>query len=375
MERSGKNEFSAFDLKCMRRAIRLARRGEGKVSPNPLVGAVVAIGGSVLGEGWHKSYGGPHAEANAINAAAGQDLRGASLYCTLEPCAFSSPEKHQPPCAGLIIKSGIRRVVIANRDPNPLVNGKGIRALRKAGIEVETGLLEKEGEELNRAFFTYHRLGRPYVHIKIAQSLDGKISAGEKGPRWITCEESRKIVHIMRSRYDAVLIGKGTALADDPELTVRLARGRNPLRVLLDSRLALPLGANLLYDGASTLIFCADGIAPKRKIGALRKMGATVIALPGYSKEKGLPLAAALTALGEQGVRSVLVEGGEKVFSSFLREGLWDRLSVFIAPVVFGGGKPCVSDSLTRYIQPGNITVKKTGSDILIEGDNVYRNS
>ncbi|MCL1817990.1 MAG: bifunctional diaminohydroxyphosphoribosylaminopyrimidine deaminase/5-amino-6-(5-phosphoribosylamino)uracil reductase RibD [Spirochaetaceae bacterium] len=382
MERGEKNGFSAFDLQCMKRALRLARRGEGRVSPNPLVGAVVARGGRVLGEGWHRRYGGPHAEAMALAAvrAAGEDTAGADLYCTLEPCAFTSPEKHQPPCTDLVRKSGIRRVVIANKDPNPRVNGKGIRTLRKAGIQVETGLLSAQGEELNRAFFTFQRLGRPFVHLKIAQSLDGKIAAlkAGRGPQWITGGESRKIVHRMRGCCDAVLIGKGTALADDPELTVRHTRGRNPARVVLDSRLALPLGAKLLAqdEPQKTIIFCAAG-ADKRKIQALKSRGARVIPLPKNRGGKGLSLRAALAALGETGARSVLVEGGEKVFSSFLREGLWDRLSVFIAPLILGTGKPCVAGlagSLARAIRPENVTIRKTGNDILFEGDNVYRN-
>ncbi|GMO51339.1 MAG: hypothetical protein Pg6C_16030 [Treponemataceae bacterium] len=237
--------FSEFDKKCMARAMTLARRGAGKTSPNPLVGAVVAKNGAALGEGWHKQYGGKHAEAEALDAAraAGFSPKGADIYCTLEPCCFTSPQKHQPPCTDLLIKSGIRRAIIANLDPNPRVNGQGAEKLRRAGIIVENGLLTREGEALNEGFFTFQRLGRPFVRLKIAQSLDGRIACASGDSRWITDEAARKIVHKMRARHDAVLIGRGTVLADDPELTVRLVRGHNPLRVVLDSRLAVPPAA------------------------------------------------------------------------------------------------------------------------------------
>jgi diaminohydroxyphosphoribosylaminopyrimidine deaminase/5-amino-6-(5-phosphoribosylamino)uracil reductase len=387
--------FSEFDRACMKRAFTLARRGEGATSPNPLVGAVIARGGRVIGEGWHKRCGGLHAEAEAFQAAlrAGESLAGADLYCTLEPCCFTSPEKRQPPCAQSIIKNGIRRVVIANQDPHPLVSGKGVLLLKKAGITVESGLFAEEGEELNRAFFTFQRLGRPFVHLKIAQTLDGKIAAhgsaktGKNSgltphPNWITDEAARKIVHKMRARYDAVLVGRGTVLADDPELTVRLTRGRNPLRVVLDSCLNMSLSAKLLHlpDPEKTLIVCGAG-ASLKKMAAIRNTGADVLPLkiPRKAKDKaGLPPAAVLAALGKRGVRSVLVEGGEKIFSSFLREGLWDRLSVFIAPLILGNGVPCVSGlgigSLAEALRPGNIRIQKIGNQILFEGENVYRN-
>jgi diaminohydroxyphosphoribosylaminopyrimidine deaminase/5-amino-6-(5-phosphoribosylamino)uracil reductase len=372
--------FSDFDRACMRRAFALARRGQGKTSPNPLVGAVVARRGRIIGEGWHERYGGPHAEARAIAAAscAGRNPAGADLYCTLEPCCFVSPEKHQPPCTGLIIQNGIRRVVVANTDPHPGVNGRGLSLLREAGIEVENGLLAGWGEDLNRGFFTWHRIGRPYIHIKIAQTLDGKIAAPGGKDRQITDGAARKIVHRLRARYDAVLIGRGTAAADDPELTVRLAAGRDPFRVVLDSRLRLPLSAKLLAlpEREKTLIVCCASADPE-KMRKILQGGSQVIALEGGG-QGGLPLRAALAALGGRGIRSVLVEGGEKIFSSFLREGLWDRLSVFLAPLILGGGKPAISrlgrDSLSQALRPQNITIKRIGNQILFEGENVYRN-
>jgi diaminohydroxyphosphoribosylaminopyrimidine deaminase/5-amino-6-(5-phosphoribosylamino)uracil reductase len=374
--------FSEFDIKCMKRALALARRGEGGASPNPMVGAVIARGGRVLGEGWHKRYGDLHAEARAFEAvrAAGEDPAGADLYCTLEPCCFTSPEKHQPPCTDLIIKNRIRRVVIANTDPHPQVNGNGVTLLREAGIAVETGLLADAGEELNSVFFTWQRLGRPFVHVKIAQTLDGKIAAAGAGDNRITDEAARKIVHRMRVRYDAVIVGRGTVLADDPELTARLASGRNPVRVVLDSRLSLPLSAKIFHlpDAEKTVVVCSPD-ADGQKMKALRDTGAAALPLEIPRGADGLPPASVLAALGYRGIRSVLVEGGQKIFSSFLAAGLWDRLSVFIAPVILGGGLPCVSglgiDSIGSALRPGGIKIQKIGDQIRFEGKNVYRDS
>jgi riboflavin-specific deaminase-like protein len=244
---------------------------------------------------------------------------------------------------------------------------------------VESGLLAEMGEDLNRGFFTWQRRGRPFVHIKIAQTLDGKIAAARGAAKQITDEAARKIVHSLRARYDAVLIGRGTALADDPELTVRLVRGRNPFRVVLDSTLRLPLSARLLRlpEREKTLVVCSSAANPE-KMRKLRASGAGVIPLPPKGGTEGLPLGAVLAALGERGIRSVLVEGGGGIFSSFLREGLWDRLSVFLAPLILGSGKAAVSrlgrDSLDQALRLENIVLKKIGNQILFEGENVYRN-
>ncbi|MDR2588510.1 MAG: bifunctional diaminohydroxyphosphoribosylaminopyrimidine deaminase/5-amino-6-(5-phosphoribosylamino)uracil reductase RibD [Spirochaetales bacterium] len=376
--------FSLQDSLFMRRAISLARRGEGKTSPNPLVGALLVKGGVILGEGWHRRFGALHAEAEAVRAALskGHSLTGASLYCTLEPCCFTSPEKHQPPCTDLIVQSGIRRVIIANTDPHRRVNGRGIRLLEGAGLVVETGLLAQEAEELNPGFFTFHRRGRPYVHLKIAQSLDGGIAAGGGDARWITGESCRKIVHRLRASLDAVLVGRGTAQADDPELTVRLVRGRNPLRVVLDSRLLLSPAARLfqLPDRGKTLIVHSRA-APVGRAKKIQKSGAALVSIETSPEEKrcGLPLCKVLAALGERGVRSVLVEGGAEVFGSFLREGLWDKISVFIAPILLGKGRKCVeapgAASVAGALHLKNVVIKKIGNYILMEGHNVYGNN
>jgi len=364
----------------MARSITLARRGMGKTSPNPLVGAVIAKNKKIIGEGWHRLYGGKHAEAEALDKvlAAGMSPEGADLYCTLEPCCFTAPNKHQPPCTERIISSRIRRVFIANMDPNPKVNGAGVRILEKAGITVQAGLLAAEGESLNEGFFTFQRLGRPFVRLKIAQSLDGRIAAAGGDSRWITDENARRLVHRMRSRHDAVLIGCRTALADDPELTVRLVRGRNPLRVILDSRLSLPDSARLLTlpDKEKTLILCSAD-APRKKIAALQNRGVQVVPVNG-----GLSIQAVLTVLAERGVRSVLVEGGGAVFTSFLKEGLWDRLAVFTAPLVLGQGINAIGDLGIKAVKDAlhlhDVSIKTIGDQVLYEGSreesHVYRN-
>lgn len=384
--------FSRADEAHMRRALALAARGTGNASPNPLVGAVIVRDGRVIGEGWHRRYGEKHAEAEAVDAAsaAGESVAGADMYCTLEPCCFTGPGKHQPPCTDLIVSSGIRRLFLANRDPHPAVNGEGIRVLRQAGVEVFTGLLENRGEELNEGFFTYQRLCRPFVHLKIAQSLDGRIAAGSGDAKWITDETARRRVHRMRARYDAVLIGSGTAAADDPELTVRMVRGRNPARVVLDSRLSLPETSKLLAlpDRDKTLIVCGAGADPAR-IRKLEEAGVTVLTLPQEAAasagglparpaDGGLPLGAVLEALAGRGIRSVLVEGGSKIFTAFLREGLWDRISIFIAPILMGGGVDAVGslgvERVRDALRLGKVRVRRLGDQLLVEGRNVYGN-
>lgn len=381
-------DFSDFDRKCMTRAFTLARRGTGKTAPNPLVGAVIAKHGRIIGEGWHRQYGGKHAEAAALDAVleSGESPEGADLYCTLEPCCFTAPDKHQPPCTDRIIKSGIRRVLIANRDPNPKVNGEGVRILDQAGIAVQSGLLASAGERLNEGFFTFHRLGRPFIRVKIAQSLDGRIATKGGDSRWITDEAARRLVHRLRNSHDAVLIGRGTALKDDPELTVRLVRGRNPLRVVLDSRLSLPDSARLLSlpDKEKTLIFCTEEANPER-IDQLRDRGIQVIPVRGEGRA-GLSLQGVLAVLAERGVRSVLVEGGSTIFTAFLKEGLWDGLAVFIAPLLIGQGISALGDlgigTVKEALRFQDVSLRPLGDQLLFEGRrislqeeaHVYRN-
>ena len=382
--------FSPFDFSCMKRAFSLAGRGAGKTSPNPMVGAVLVKDGRIIGEGWHRRHGEAHAEAEAVKAAlaAGFSPADAVLYCTLEPCCFKAPDKLQPPCCELVIKSGIKKVYIANLDPNARVSGKGVKQLAAAGIEVKSGLCAEAGEELNRAFFTFHRLGRPFVHLKMAQTLDGKAAATDGSSRWISDETARRLVHRLRAFYDAVLIGSGTALADDPELTVRLVKGRSPHRVIIDSGLAISTKAKLfsLSDPKSAeepgknIIVHSDS-APARKAEKLRSLGATLIPLKA-EKAGILPLKEVLAELGKLRIQSVFVEGGASITSSFISGGLWDRLSLFIAPVLLGGGTDVISGlgikSMDQAMRFGNGVFRQIGSQVLFEvnregGANVHR--
>ncbi|MCD6129075.1 bifunctional diaminohydroxyphosphoribosylaminopyrimidine deaminase/5-amino-6-(5-phosphoribosylamino)uracil reductase RibD, partial [Candidatus Bipolaricaulota bacterium] len=259
----------------MRRALELARLGEGYTRPNPLVGAVVVKDGEVIAEGYHARYGGPHAEMVALSRA-GERARGADLYVNLEPCVHWGKT---PPCVDRIIAAGIRRVILAARDPNPLVNGKGVDKLRSAGIEVVEGVLREEAEKLNEIFFHWVKTQRPFVALKLAMSLDGKIASRTGKSRWITGEEARKKVHELRRRYAAVLVGVNTVLTDDPQLTVREVEGPQPLRIVLDSRGRIPLSAKVLSGEAPTLIATTQAM-PEEIEHKLREKGAEVWRLP-----------------------------------------------------------------------------------------------
>ncbi len=374
---------SDFDERMMARALSLAARGRGRVSPNPLVGAVVVRGGRVLAEGWHRAHGELHAEAAAIaaaRAAGHEDLSGATLYCNLEPCCYRSPEKRQPPCTEAILESGISRVVAANRDPNPRVDGAGFGILRKAGVEVVEGVLSARGEELNEAFFHSVRTGRPFVHLKLAQSLDGRVAAASGDSKWITDERARREVHRLRASCDAVLVGSGTVAADDPELNVRLCAGRDPLRVVLSSRLGIPLSAKLLRSGAAEKLVAFRAELPAGDPGAetvhvkenaLRLLGVRVFAVPA-GRDGGLDLGAVLEGLHSIGLRSVLVEGGPRVFTSFVRSGLYDKVSVFAAPMLIGEGRSAIGDLGVRRVAAAprlkRVRYKRIGDQMLILG-------
>lgn len=363
--------FTRSDEAFMRRALVLARRGAGRVSPNPLVGAVLVKDGRIVGEGWHRRYGGKHAETEAVEAAGGE-AAGAVLYCTLEPCCFRAPSKHQPPCTELIIQSRISRVVVANRDPHPLVDGEGLRQLRAAGISIASGLLAAEGERLNEGFFTSQRTGLPFVHLKLAQSLDGRIAAAGGDSRWITDEKARRLAHRLRAGHDAVLVGVGTVRSDDPLLTVRSVRGRNPLRLVLDSRLSIPDGARLLGlpDRDRTIIMHAAPPDSER----LALLGARGVRLVRVAADPAgrVEARAALAAMTGLGIRSLLVEGGAGVFTSFVRERLYDRISIFIAPILIGAGVPSLDELGVRLVRDSRrltgLRTRRIGDQLLVEG-------
>ena len=354
----------------MRECIVLARRGAGSVSPNPMVGCVIVKEGRVVGRGYHRRFGHAHAEREALRVA-GKTARGATLFVNLEPCSHYGKT---PPCVDAIVDAGIYAVIIGTKDPNPLVSGRGAQVLRKAGVRVENGVLEEESQKLNEAFFKYVRKGIPFVALKIAQTVDGKIATQSGESRWITSKEARTEVHRLRSQYDAVLVGAGTILADDPRLTVRHVRGRNPLRVLLDGRFRSPVDATLFANcrEARTIIFVSDAAyrAKRKKVSLLQKRGVEVISLP--SKRGRFSLRPMLRELGKRRVTSVLVEGGQQTYSEFLRHRLADKVFVFTAPKIFGDGVAAIgtlkTPSAAHSVLLTPYSIQKVGPDTLLTG-------
>lgn len=319
----------------MQRALALAAlRGEG-AHPNPRVGAVVVKNGRVVGEGAHERFGGPHAEVNALRAA-GSAARGSTVYVTLEPCSHYGKT---PPCANALVEAGVREVVAASGDPNPLVAGRGFALLRKAGIRVRTGVLRAEAEALNEAHFASHHLGRPLVTLKAGITLDGRIASASGLSRWITGEAAREEAHRLRASSDAVLVGIGTALSDDPGLDVRLQGWKRedgfPYRVVLDAGLRLPKGAKILRGPQKTLVFTSAQASLSRERSLVRA-GARVERVA--SRGGRLLLPAVLQSLLQTGVRRVLVEGGARIHGAFLRARLADRAALFVAPKLLGSG-------------------------------------
>ena len=334
------------DADFMRQAIALARRGLGRTSPNPPVGAVVVARGRVVGRGWHRRPGAAHGEAMALRAA-GARARGATLYVTLEPCNHHG---RTPPCTEAILAAGVRRVVFGARDPNPHVRGGGAARLRRAGVEVLGGVERVACEELIAGFVSLVRRGRPLVTLKLAATLDGRIATSSGDSRWISGPAARALVHRWRDEMDAVMVGLGTVLADDPRLTCRRRGGRDPLRVVVDSRLRIPLTARVLTKEAAPATLVASVTSRGRKLSALRARGATVLSLPGRGGR--VSLRRLLDALGQRGVATVLLEGGATLAAAALREGLVDRLHVFLAPRVIGGdGLPMLAPLGVRRLR------------------------
>ncbi len=351
----------ADDVRFMRRALRLAARATGRTSPNPLVGAVITRNGEIVGEGFHKATGEPHAEVNALRAAR-EHARGATLYTTLEPCAHTG---RTPPCVDAIREAGIARVVSALRDPDPRTDGKGFRALRAADIDVTVGVLDEEAKRLNEGFISRTTLGRPFVLVKLATTVDGRVAV--KGRRYLSGKTAQREVHRLRDRYDAVLVGSGTVLADDPALTVREVKGRDPLRVVVDTDARTPPTAKVVRakDPQRTLIFVARD-ADMRRVSRLRDSGVLVTTLP--RADGGLDLAAVLRWLAEKGVNTVLCEGGPKIASRLVATGLADRLLLIIAPIATGEG-PVAFSELGRIVEPHSVKVRRLGFDVAMEGD------
>ena len=371
--------MSVDDERYMGMALRLARRGLGRTRPNPAVGAVVVRGGRVVGRGWHARAGGPHAEVQAL-AIAGDRARGATLYVTLEPCAHSG---RTPPCTDAILTARVRRVVAAMRDPNPLVNGRGIALLRRRGVRVDVGCLEAEARELNAGFIKRVTTGLPLVALKAALTLDGRIATSSGESQWITGAAARRYTHRLRAESDAIAIGLGTVLADDPRLTVREAGARStatagPDRIVFDTMLRTPPAARLLRErGGRVLLVCAKD-APRARRERLERAGAFVLpvarARGGASRGAGggVALRAALRALAREGINTILLEGGSRLATSFLADRLVDRVALFYAPVMLGGANPLTRDlgieSLAHALRLRDMRWRQIGDDILVEG-------
>jgi diaminohydroxyphosphoribosylaminopyrimidine deaminase/5-amino-6-(5-phosphoribosylamino)uracil reductase len=322
----------AVDDVYMRRALELAERGRGLVAPNPLVGAVVVRDGEIVGEGWHEGPGTRHAEIMALEAA-GAGGSGSTLYVTLEPCSHVG---RTPPCAPSLVEAGVARVVAAMRDPNPLVDGRGLRILGEAGVPVDIGLMEREAERLNEAFVKHVRTGLPLVVLKMAASLDGRAAARDGSSRWITGTEARAEVHAMRAAADAILVGAGTALRDDPRLTVRDPSYAGPakLRVVVDGGGIVP-ETHRLFDAEAPTVVATTEAAPETRRQAWRDRGAEVMVLDEGSSH--VPLERLLTELVKRDIQHVLVEGGPTIAWEFVHRKLLDRLVLYLAPVLVGG--------------------------------------
>lgn len=323
-----------IDEKFMKIALQEARKAKGYTHPNPAVGAVIVKNGKIIGKGYHKKAGMPHAEREAIKDAKskGFDIAGSTMYVTLEPCCHYG---RTPPCTEAIIDSRIKRVVVATLDPNPQVAGKGVEILRKQGIQVETGILEKEARKLNEDFFVYIKEKRPFVHLKIAQTLDGKIATKTGSSKWITGEKARKFAHRLRKEATAVLVGVGTALADNPQLTVRnYPSKKQPLRVLIDKYLQTPPDYKIFDNNAKTVVFVAEDIPEEQLKPFESKENIQIIKLP--LKEGRFDINDILRKLYELEVMHLLVEGGKSIVTEFITSGVYDKISLFIAPKLIG---------------------------------------
>lgn len=359
------------DRQYMQQALDLAVRGAGFVSPNPMVGAVVVNNGRVIGQGYHQVVGGPHAEVHALDSA-GSSARGATLYVTLEPCNHFG---RTPPCTQKIMAAGIRRVVVAMADPDPTVKGGGNDYLTSQGIEVECGVCEQDAWRLNESFIKFKTTGRPFVILKMAATLDGRIATRTGDARWVTGEAARSRVHEMRHAMDAIMVGIGTVATDDPRLTTRLknGRGRDPIRIILDTHLNLRPTARVLASasGAATLVVCAPD-ADRQKKQRLIEKGAEILEIP--LRDAYIDLSLLMEHLGTLSVTSVLIEGGGRVAASALNSGIVDKTALFYAPKLLvsdqgvpmcrGPGPEKMADALALK----NVAVSRIGADILVEG-------
>ena len=366
--------------KYMRRAIELAKKGSGHVNPNPLVGAVLVRDGEIIGEGYHECYGQLHAERNAIANAKkrGNSLEGSTIYVTLEPCCHYGKT---PPCTEAIIEEKIAKVVVGSDDPNPLVSGKGFQMLREKGIEVIPHFLKEECDAINHVFFHYIRTGTPYVAMKYAMTMDGKIACYTGDSKWVTGEKSRAHVQTLRNHYKGIMAGIGTVLADDPMLNCRIEGGRDPIRIIADSHLRIPMDSQLVRTaGQQPLIVACLPDADEEKAAQLQEKGVEVLRIPGVTtaditeeQKEVISLPVLMKELGARKIDGILLEGGGQLNESALQAGIVDRIYCYIAPKIFGGAQaktPVEGQGLTRAAdawQFNRIGMQEFGQDILLE--------
>lgn len=364
----------------MRQALHIAKNALGRTSPNPMVGAVVVKNGEIVGYGWHKRAGTPHAEIHALKQA-GEAAAGATLYVTLEPCCHHG---RTGPCTEAVIHAGIKKVVVAMTDPNPLVAGCGLTQLRKAGIEVIEGILAKEAAQLNEVFIKWISTEMPFTVLKTAMTLDGKIATSTGDSKWITGPAARQHGHQLRSQYDGILVGIGTVLADNPSLTARIPNGKNPIRIIVDTMARTPVTAKVVADQLAPTIIAVSSLAPRERVAALKNQGIEILTVP--PNDFGLDLHSLFLKLGGKKITSILIEGGARINASALEANIVDKIYCFIAPKLLGGmnapgplggqGIAKLSDALLLE----NSKTDYVGDDILIsaylrrrEGRDVYR--
>lgn len=368
LDGSGEDGYSSMDRLFMRMAIAEAAKGLGLTSPNPAVGAVVASESRVLAKGYHRRAGSSHAERIVLEPLESVNLNGATLYTNLEPCCHYGAT---PPCTEIILKRGVGRVVASIQDPNPVVAGRGFEELARGGVVVDVGLMEWQARRLNEAYLKRVTLGRPFVAVKIATTIDGRIADRSGGSRWITGIKARKLVHHLRSRYDAVVVGSRTAIVDDPQLNVRLVRGRDPVRIVLDPGLeSLRHEARLVgSDGGRTVYACAED-RPAGKAALAGSLGVDLWELPCDSR--GLDLTALMKRAAGEGLSSLLVEGGAETITSLMRERYVDKLYLFAAPRLMGGGLSWLGDMGVEGLAGGptlsDLVVRRIGGDVLYSG-------
>lgn len=364
------------DQEYMKMALELAKKGCGWVAPNPMVGAVIVKDGRVIGQGWHQRYGEPHAERNAL-ASCVESPQGATMYVTLEPCCHHGK---QPPCVDAILEAQIARVVAGSPDPNPLVGGKGIRILKEHGIEVTENVLRRECDQLNEVFFHYIRTKQPYVVMKYAMTMDGKIAAYTGASKWVTGENAREHVQTLRHRYTAIMVGVGTILADDPLLTCRISGGKNPIRIICDTGLRTPLTAQVIKTIEQAPVLIATCCMDEKKRALYEKEGCRILQI--REKDGHVDLQELMEKLGEENIDSILLEGGGTLNWAAVESGIIQKVLAYIAPKLFGGqtaktpvggiGFPTPAEAVCLK----NSHITQLGEDFLIEGEvdmRVYR--